>query len=322
MGSGHFLAAAVDFLADSVLEAMAAGEEAVPWAKEHHYESPLGQRIEAIRERLRGQAREHSWRIDEAQLDDRQIIRRMILKRCVYGVDKNPMAVELAKVSLWLHTFTAGAPLSFLDHHLKCGDSLFGELVYPVEQELAEGGALYINRYVVQARASAAGMAKIEEAADADLSEVKASAASYAAVDDATALLRGFLDFWHGIRWLNLEPGDRTAVQALIDGAFGPPVPIAAGTEEPIPPAGTEEAGLFPQDAARQGVLIGLRETSAATYTRLQTLLARVHVVVERERPLHWQVAFPGVWDQWESSDTPGGFDAVIGNPPWDKLRN
>ena len=38
------------------------------------------------------------------------------------------MAVELAKVSLWLHTFTAGAPLSFLDHHLRCGDSLFGGL--------------------------------------------------------------------------------------------------------------------------------------------------------------------------------------------------
>ena len=56
--------------------------------------------------------------IDAEQLDDRHIIRRMVLKRCVYGVDKNPMAVELAKVSLWLHTFTVGAPLSFLDHHL------------------------------------------------------------------------------------------------------------------------------------------------------------------------------------------------------------
>ena len=52
------------------------------------------------------------WTIDEDQLDDRHIIRRMVLKRCVYGVDKNPMAVELAKVALWLHTFTVGAPLS------------------------------------------------------------------------------------------------------------------------------------------------------------------------------------------------------------------
>ena len=52
----------------------------------------------------------------------------MVLKRVVYGVDKNPMAVELAKVALWLHTFTVGAPLSFLDHHLRCGDSVLGAL--------------------------------------------------------------------------------------------------------------------------------------------------------------------------------------------------
>ena len=49
--------------------------------------------------------REHGWRIDEAQLDDRQIVRCMILKRSVYGVDKNPMAVELAKVSLSGYTY-------------------------------------------------------------------------------------------------------------------------------------------------------------------------------------------------------------------------
>ena len=59
-------------------------------------------------------------------LDDRHIVRRTILKRCIYGVDLNPMAVELSKVALWLHTFTVGAPLSFLDHHLRCGNSLFG----------------------------------------------------------------------------------------------------------------------------------------------------------------------------------------------------
>ncbi len=65
-------------------------------------------------------------------LDDEALIRRIILKRCVFGVDLNPMAVELAKLSLWLHSFTVGAPLSFLDHHLCCGDSLFGEFVQPV----------------------------------------------------------------------------------------------------------------------------------------------------------------------------------------------
>ena len=52
--------------------------------------------------------------------------RRRVVETCIYGVDKNPMAVELAKVSLWLHTVAKGKPLSFLDHHIRCGNSLIG----------------------------------------------------------------------------------------------------------------------------------------------------------------------------------------------------
>ena len=125
MGSGHFLVSLVDFLADRVLEQVADAPVVVPFADdEHPYESPLVERIATIRERILGLAAQGRWKVDEAQLDDRHLVRRMILKRVVHGVDKNPMAVELAKVALWLHTFTAGAPLSFLDHHLRCGDSL------------------------------------------------------------------------------------------------------------------------------------------------------------------------------------------------------
>ena len=111
----------MDWLADRALAAMAEAEAQVPG-----YVSPLAARIRNIRERIAVNAQQRHWSINPDRLDDRHIVRRMVLKRCVYGVDKNPMAVELAKVSLWLHTFTIGAPLSFLDHHLRCGDSLFG----------------------------------------------------------------------------------------------------------------------------------------------------------------------------------------------------
>ena len=124
MGSGHFLVSLVDYLADWVITAMAEAE-----AAEDGYVSPLTDRINTIRDRIESNAAERGWTIDAEQLDDRHMVRRMVLKRCVYGVDKNPMAVELAKVSLWLHTFTVGAPLSFLDHHLRCGQPvrLLGE---------------------------------------------------------------------------------------------------------------------------------------------------------------------------------------------------
>ena len=55
--------------------------------------------------------------------------RRRVVESCVYGVDLNPMAVELAKLSLWLHTVAKGEPLSFLDHHIRCGNSLIGAKV-------------------------------------------------------------------------------------------------------------------------------------------------------------------------------------------------
>ena len=126
MGSGHFLVRLVDRLADQVIVAMAEAEASVHWG---NYVSPLARQIEQLRVTILEKAKEADWVVDERQLDDRHLVRRMVLKRCVYGVDKNPMAVELAKVSLWLHTFTVGAPLSFLDHHLQCGDSLFGAWV-------------------------------------------------------------------------------------------------------------------------------------------------------------------------------------------------
>lgn len=50
----------------------------------------------------------------------------MIARRCVYGVDLNPISTELARVSMWIHTFVPGLPLSFLDHNLRVGDSLTG----------------------------------------------------------------------------------------------------------------------------------------------------------------------------------------------------
>ena len=86
---------------------------AVPEWLDGEYVSPLVERVETIRREILRRAQESKWVMDEAQLTDQALIRRMVLKRCIYGVDKNPLTVELAKVSLWLHSFTVGAPLLF-----------------------------------------------------------------------------------------------------------------------------------------------------------------------------------------------------------------
>ncbi len=162
MGSGHFLVSTVDFLSDYI-EDLIEYVPRVPHWLEGEYVSPLVGRVEAIRKEILVRAHESGWTIDESQLSEQAIIRRMVLKRCIYGVDKNPLTVELAKVSLWLHSFTVGAPLSFLDHHLRCGDSLVGLSVTEATAELNRLGGLFASSAIAGAEAATAGMQRIEE---------------------------------------------------------------------------------------------------------------------------------------------------------------
>ncbi|MDE0144892.1 MAG: hypothetical protein OXI53_09945 [Nitrospira sp.] len=89
MGSGHFLVTAVDFLSDYVAE-LIEYVPAVPQWRDAGYASPLVKRVASIRKEILERAKEADWVIDESQLTDQAIIRRMVLKRCIYGVDKNP----------------------------------------------------------------------------------------------------------------------------------------------------------------------------------------------------------------------------------------
>ena len=340
MGSGHFLVSLVDYLADKVIQAMADAEALVTWAPESApYVSPLSARIERIRGRILERAAAHDWIIGENQLEPRLIVRRMILKRVIYGVDKNPMAVELAKVALWLHTFTVGAPLSFLDHHLRCGDSLFGEWVRPVTLELQDRGDMFLFGPIGTAKQAARSMSVVEDLTDTDIAEVQHSKAGFEDVTSKTGPLARFLSFWHARRWLGLdgkaprrppngaqdrEPEDKRrkrlrheALDAFMDGTFGDPLRVLAGTEALRAPASRPEPGLLPDDRPLQAEMLPAGTPDADTWLCLRALLDEADALAGAERFLHWEVAFPGVWTEWESTTPKGGFDAVIGNPPY-----
>lgn len=319
MGSGHFLVSLIDFLAGEVFTATGEAAALIEWAD---YRSPVLDRLAEVRQRIKGEAEANGWTVRDEQLTDVNLVKRMVLKRCVYGVDKNPMAVELAKVALWLHTFTTGAPLSFLDHHLKCGDSLFGEKVGQALDELSQRGTLLIADAVRRAEAEAADMQTVEENTDAEVAEVKASAEAYEKVQAGTAPLRRFLDFWQSIKWLDLSEADRRALDAVLDGRFGDPVMVAAGLEPPHRPAGVPETmALALGDEPEQLTLSGSGVVSVREWQTVAALLDRAHRLASEEHFLHWEVAFPGVWRQWQSASPTGGFDAVIGNPPWDRMK-
>ena len=296
MGSGHFPVSLVDKLADHIIDAMAEAEAAVDWGQDVVYASPLAEKIEAIRNTILSNAEARGWSVNEDQLDDRHIIRRMVLKRCVYGVDKNPMAVELAKVSLWLHTFTVGAPLSFLDHHLRSGDSLFGSWVRDgIEKAQRYGSPLLLHGPMRAALQSAAQMQIVEGLTDAEIAEAERSSQIFEQIRDMTEPLNALLSFIHALDWLNLRGRDNVAlIQNFFDGDFGDPVRVLTG-QEPLRAA---------------------RDTA-----RFAEILRQARELIEEERFLHWQVAFPGIWSDWEAEGLTGGFDAIVGNPPWDRIK-
>ena len=306
MGSGHFLVTAVDFLSDYIAE-LIEYVPGVPRWLEGEYESPLVARIAETRRGILLRAQDGNWIIDVAQLTDQAIVRRMVLKRCIYGVDKNRLTVELAKVSLWLHSFTVGAPLSFLDHHLRCGDSLVGIRVRDAIRELDRLGGLFAASAMAGAEVAAEGMARIEEMSDADVVEVHESATVFHDVEATTADLRGLLDCLCGLQWMTAGMKHKARSQY----------------ETPL----AEALSHNPTDAYRilaHGPDSFLRGDAGADPDRLATLRTRwqeARAIARQEEFLHWEAAFPGVWRDWQSGRPEGGFDAVIGNPPWDRIK-
>jgi hypothetical protein len=298
MGSGHFLVSLVDRLTNHTLIAI---DDARTLARDIaglDYESPVAEEIRKVRATIRHNAEDSSWTVSEEQLDDPQLVKRMVLKRCVYGADKNQMAVELAKVSLWLHTFTVGAPLSFIDHHLAAGDSLFGLWVRDAIDKAGRGGELLYVEELRNAERQAAVMQRIEALTDAEIAEARNSADMWHEVEAQTGPLDGFVSFMHALDWLDLKGTDKALITLWLDGQFGDPIPIARGRKEP-------EAYRAKPDEAE----------------RFHMIWAEARALIAEERFLNWQITFPGVWSNWASTVREGGFDAVVGNPPWDRIK-
>ena len=299
MGSGHFLVSLVDRLTNHTLSAIAEAEALVRAETGlDDYESPVAEEVRKVRATIWGNAQDQGWALNYEQLDDPQLVKRMVLKRCIYGADKNPMAVELAKVSLWLHTFTVGAPLSFIDHHLAAGDSLFGLWVRDAIDKAGKGGELLYIEELRTAERQAATMQRIEALTDAEIAEAQSSAEMWRDVEYQIGPFDSFVSFMHALDWLDLPKAQRPLITQWLDGGFGDPLPIARGKKQP------EARRAKPEEA----------EAFHAIWRAARAL-------IEEEQFLNWQITFPGVWKNWASAAREGGFDAVVGNPPWDRFE-
>jgi hypothetical protein len=327
MGSGHFLVALVDDLADRVLEAIATTTHLVnlqPWAAHlvesgRPWQSPVLQRMSTIRQSIKTTARDHGWAVTDAQLDDRHIVRRMILKKCIFGVDKNPMAVELAKTALWLHTFTVGAPLSFLDHHLRIGDSLHGEQLPKVQRGLQDLGALLLQSEFDRLARAAKNIAQVADLTDVDIAEAQLSKQLSSEALAQLAPIHAVLDFWRAMRWI--IPGWPVDKVSKLLPLFK--LPKDDDERESQIKAGQhpEYAGLVKLLEPGQNLIAvlgaGRLDGNDAAALAANELMARARVLAARETFFHWWTTFPTVF----GADSRGGFDAIIGNPPWDRIK-
>ena len=213
--------------------------------------------------------------------------KRRVAENCIHGVDVNPMAVELAKLALWLETAAADAPLTFLDHHLQCGDSLMGVTIkrlnsLPADEGLLEG---QFTREV-----EAALPALLEPLAA--ISDIPSDTAEHVK-DKERIYKRRFLP---ALRRFSAV-ADLWTAEAMRGGLITP-----GQYEQVLEALGTER---------RFSKVLESHWAQAAF-----ALLAEKAVV-----PFNWELAFPHVFlAHRQRGQTGSGFDVVLGNPPYDVL--
>jgi hypothetical protein len=314
MGSGHFLVEAVDFITDKMIDFL----NGFPW-------NPVMATLRETRDTILKEMEKQNIIIDETRLNDLNLLKRHVLKRCIYGVDLNHMAVELAKVSLWLDCFTLGAPLSFLDHHLKCGNSLIGatvvevkEAVEPVSRQISKSkvvasakewkeietvsnqAALFGSRFAGLMLATDL-MRHVGELSDVTATQVRESRAEYKKASDTLSPFKRIFDIyvsqWFGNDGDSKNKKKKTAVSPAIDFLR------------------SKEAETFISTKDINKVLEKLSEGD-------RKIAGNALNIAREKRFFHWELEFPEVfYGKGREKENPG-FDAVVGNPPYDVLAS
>jgi hypothetical protein len=272
MGSGHFLVEAVDYLTDELILIL----------NQYPEHNPILEMLNQTRESILENLAKQGIRISPDRLEPTQLLQRVVMKRCIYGVDLNSMAVELAKVSLWLHSFTVGAPLSFLDHHLRCGNSLIGTTVKEAEDSMAKESTgqfnLLAGPFVGLLRAAEV-MRGVSILSDATFAELEQSEKLFRQFDQAAKPYKRLLDIYVS-KFFGLKRADHFLR------VFGTNAIAADPTK--------------------------MNKSDAAVYKNAQKLSEEKHF-------FHWDLEFPEVFIDLENAcwHENAGFDAVIGNPPY-----
>lgn len=265
-GSGHFLVQALNYLTDLALERL---------SSDTALQALVHQESDKVAAQLALLNLEH-------QPDDAQILKRALLKRCIFGVDLNPFAVELARLSLWMDSFVFGTPLSFIEHHVQHGNALMGSSVrefISYNATEAQQNDLFVDNLSARFDELRGVMQELDAMRDTTAAEVEESKRLWAeSISPKLKLLSRALSFICTRRVL-LAEGQTQACDAL---------------------------------SKTPDLLRDLFDES-----RIKTAaLRQVEACARKYHFFHYEVAFPEAF----SGQSPG-FDTIVGNPPWDRTK-
>ncbi|QDY79486.1 DNA methyltransferase [Streptomyces qinzhouensis] len=280
MGSAAFLVAACRYLAGALVEAWSREGDARAVAYLESADSLSASAVEAEAEPVMVEAR------------------RQIIERCLYGVDINPMAVEMAKLSLWLVSMDRDRPFTFLDDRLVAGDSLLGitsvEQLEAMHLDPARGRRLHGDTLLMDGvRGLIAEVAeerrKLADIPGTGLEELELKRAMLASVREKTRQASAFADLVVGAALAGAGRAEKDQDQLSFAAVTAAHAVSDAGDDEEVAAAELRRAETLARGWLATGKPAG---------------------AFDRE-PVHLPLVFPEVWEER------GGFDAVVGNPPF-----
>ena len=263
MGSGHFLVETLNRL--------------TAWATEilkEHPSHPLLEELEQDRETILTEQQKKGVTIDSNLLTHDVLLKRKIMKRCIFGVDLNPMAVEIAKLALWLDSFAIGVPLTYMDHHIRTGDSTIGMFLEDLEDIQNQS----LDDWTPSPSSSRL-LEDVSTSSDVTVSQVHQSEETYSKYTESVSPTRRILD---------------ALAASKIDDTV---VPKRAGPEF------VYRFATYPTKNNEDKILTDARK--------------KVSDIASRRGFFHWELEMRDAF-----TDVRRGFDVIVGNPPWDKVKS
>ena len=259
MGTGHFLVEALNRLTS--------------WATEilkKHPAHPLLAELDSDRNCILEEQDKKGIKIDANLLTHDVLLKRKIMKRCIFGVDLNPMAVDIAKLALWLDSFAIGVPLTYMDHHIKSGDSTIGMFLDDLEDRNNQS----LDDWIPTMKSDKL-LEDISSSSDVTISQVHQSEDNYNKYVESVSSTKRVLD---------------ALTASNIDGSIMP-----------------KKSGI---EFIHRFAKYGKNEDDALKQSRIKVdKLANLKF-------FHWELEMRDAF-----TDTRRGFDVILGNPPWDKVK-